>query len=107
MTWLDDTRISNDLIFRNLWLQLWHLVIPSIKIVCRMKWCFVTKIVLTYCEKKCSSDRQKLLKFEAAGREFPKFLRSLEYVIYSNSERSEQFMVTEYFFNLFLEVSQT
>ena len=25
--------------------------------------------------------------------------------IYSNSERSEQFSVTEYFFNLFLEVS--
>ena len=27
--------------------------------------------------------------------------------IYSNSERSEQFLVTECFFNLFLEVSQT
>ena len=26
--------------------------------------------------------------------------------IYSNSERSEQFLVTEYFFNLFLEISQ-
>jgi hypothetical protein len=26
---------------------------------------FVTKIVLTYCEKNCSSDREKLLKFEA------------------------------------------
>ena len=40
---------------------------------------FVTKIVLTYCEKKnCSSDREKLLKFEAEGREFAKFLRSLE-----------------------------
>ena len=39
---------------------------------------FVTKIVLTYCEKNCSSDREKLLKFEAEGREFAKFLRSLE-----------------------------
>ena len=29
----------------------------------------VTKIVLTYCEKKNSSDREKLLKFEAEGRE--------------------------------------
>ena len=25
----------------------------------------VTKIVLTYCEKNCSSDQEKLLKFEA------------------------------------------
>ena len=28
--------------------------------------------------KKNSSDREKLLKFEAEGREFAKFLRSLE-----------------------------
>ena len=28
--------------------------------------------------KKCSSDREKLLKFEAEGREFAKFLRSLK-----------------------------
>ena len=45
------------------------------------KWYFVTKIVLTYCEKKCSSDREKLLKFEAKSREFSKFLRSLEQFI--------------------------
>ena len=32
-----------------------------------------------YCEKKkCSSDREKVLKFEIEGREFAKFLRSLE-----------------------------
>ena len=37
------------------------------------KWYFVTKIVLTYYEKKFSSDREKLLKFEAEGREFEKF----------------------------------
>ena len=42
---------------------------------------FVTKIVLTYCEKKCSSDQEKLLKFKAEGREFAKFLRSLEQFI--------------------------
>ena len=36
------------------------------------KWYFVTKIVLTYCEKKCCSDREKLFKFEAEGREFSK-----------------------------------
>ena len=31
--------------------------------------------------KKCSSDREKLLKFEAEGREFAKCLRSLEQFI--------------------------
>ena len=41
-------------------------------------WYFVTKIVLSYCEKNCSSDREKLLTFEAEGREFEKTLRSLE-----------------------------
>ena len=47
--------------------------------------------------KNCSSDREKLLKFEAEGREFAKFLRSLEQ-FYSNSERSEQVLVAECFF---------
>ena len=47
-------------------------------------------------EKKCSSDWEKLLKFEA---EVTKTMKK-------NSERSEQFLVTECFFNLFLEVSQ-
>ena len=41
-------------------------------------WYFVSKIVLTYCEKNCSSDREKYLKFEAEGREYPKILRSEE-----------------------------
>ena len=31
--------------------------------------------------KNCSSDREKLLKFDAEGREFAKFLRSLEQFI--------------------------
>ena len=31
--------------------------------------------------KNCSSDREKLLKFEAEGREFSKFLRSQEQFI--------------------------
>ena len=44
--------------------------------------------------KNCSSDQEKILKFEAEGREFANFLRSLE-----------QFLVTECIFNLFLEVS--
>ena len=41
-------------------------------------WYFVTKIVLTYCKKNCSSDQEKLLKFEAEGRELSKILRSQE-----------------------------
>ena len=45
----------------------------------------------------CSSDQEKHLKFEAEGREFAKFLRSLNRTIYSNSERSEQDLVTECF----------
>ena len=55
--------------------------------------------------KNCSSDREKVSKFEAEGREYAKILRSVDRTIYSNSERSEQFLVTECFFNLFLEVS--
>ena len=44
-------------------------------------WYFFSKIVLTYCEKKCSNDLVKLLKFEAEGREFANILRSLEQFI--------------------------
>ena len=48
--------------------------------------------------KNCSRDWEKLLKFEAEGQEFAKFLR---WTIYSKSERSEQFMVTECFLTCF------
>ena len=47
----------------------------------KMKWYFVTKIVVTRCEKNCSSDREKLFKFVDEGQEFAKFLRSLEQFI--------------------------
>ena len=43
--------------------------------------------------KQRSSDQEKLLKFEAEGREFGNILRSLEQ-FYSNSERSNQSVVT-------------
>ena len=44
------------------------------------KWYFVTKI--STLRKNCSSDREKkLLKIEAEGREFAKFLTSLEQFI--------------------------
>ena len=39
---------------------------------------FVSKIVLTYCEKSCLSDQEKLLKFEAEDQEFAKVLGSQE-----------------------------
>ena len=42
--------------------------------------------------KKCSSDCEKLLKFDAEGEEFAKFLRSLEQFI-----KKGQFFVTEGF----------
>ena len=54
--------------------------------------------------RNCSSDREKLLKFKAEGREFAKNLRSLEQFIQTVKGQTEQFLVTECFFNLFLEV---
>ena len=40
-----------------------------------------TKLFWPTVRKICSSDREKLLKFKAEGREFAKFLRSLEQFI--------------------------
>ena len=39
------------------------------------------KLFLTTVRKKCFSNREKLLKFEAVGREFAKKLRSQEQFI--------------------------
>ena len=47
--------------------------------------------------KNCSSDREKFWTSRLKAKNLQKFC--------SNSERSEQFLVTECFFNLFLEVS--
>ena len=66
---------------------------------------FVIKNVLTYCEKELF---YWLIKtFEIRGWR-PRICKNFEITrpIYSNSKRSEQFLVTECFFNLFLEVSQ-
>ena len=58
-------------------------------------------------DRENNNNKNKKKKNEAKGLEFAKFLRSLESrTIYSNSERPEQFLVAECFFNLFLEVSQ-
>ena len=47
--------------------------------------------------KNCPIDREKVLKSEAEGREVSKFFE-ITRTIHSNSERSEQFLVTECFF---------
>ena len=52
------------------------------------------KLFWTTVRKNWSSDWEKLLEFEAEGQEFVKFFRLLR-TIYSNSEMSEQFLVTE------------
>ena len=83
------------------------------------KWYFLNKIVLTNCEKKIflvtifweklvpvTIFWETLLKFEAEGWEFAKFMRSLKQSRYSNREGWEQFLVTKCFSNLFLEISQ-
>jgi hypothetical protein len=44
-------------------------------------WYFVTKLFWPNVRKNCSSDCEKLLKFEAEGQDFAKSLRSLEQFI--------------------------
>ena len=44
-------------------------------------WHFVTKLFQPTVRKNRSIDRKKLLKFKAEGKEFAKFLRSLEQFI--------------------------
>ena len=66
---------------------------------------FVTKIVLTYCEKKLFYWSRFFFEiWDWRPRICKKF--EITRTIYSSSERSEQFLVTECFFNLFLEVFQ-
>ena len=68
------------------------------------KWYFVTKIVLTYCEKKIVLAIEKnFWNSRLKAENLQNF--EITTTIYSNSERSEQFLVTECFLNLFLEVS--
>ena len=68
----------------------------------RNAWHFVSKLFLTCYEKKSSSDPVNLLKFEAEGREFVKFLRLLQQVI----QTMNTFCNRMFFFNLLLEVFQ-
>ena len=62
---------------------------------------------MAFCFQNCSDLllEKNVLVIEKT-LEFAKFLRSLNRTIYSNSERWEQFLKQNTFFNLFLEVSQ-
>ena len=61
------------------------------------------KLFLPTVTINCSSDRENILKFVAEGLEVCKNFE-ITRIIYSNSKRSEQILVTKCFFNLFLEV---
>ena len=66
------------------------------------QWYFVTKIVLTNCEKKLFWWSRKR---NSGWRQIICKLFEITRTIDSNRERSEHFMVTECLFYLFLEVS--
>ena len=70
----------------------WKLILECPYWEISQKWYFVTKIVLTYCEKKLFLWSRKTFEITRT--------------IYSNSEKSEQFLVSECCLNLLLEVSQ-
>ena len=59
------------------WAEIMKMFLLSFWKIEAKNWYSLTKFVLTY----CSSDREKLLKFKAEGREFANFLRSLEQFI--------------------------
>ena len=63
-----------------------------------MYYLFWNGVLCPTVRKNCSRDQENFLKFEAKIFEITR-------KIYSNSKRSEQFLVTECFFNLFPEVS--
>ena len=79
----------------------------SRKIDARLVFCYGILLTKSFWptvrKKKCSSDRDKPLKFKDEGRECKNF--EITRTIYSDSARSEQFLAKEYFFKLFLEVS--
>ena len=68
------------------------------------KWYFVTKIVLTYCEKKLFLWSRKTFVIRGWRSRICKIFE-ITRKIYSNSERSEQSLATECVFNFFLKIS--
>ena len=80
--------VTLDLIYNNQNENNWH------------KWYFVSKIVLIDYEKKIVPVfEKKFWTFEAEVWEFAKILRSLEQFTILDSERSEQFLKWNTFFN--------
>ena len=61
-------------------------------------WYFVTKIVLTYCEKKLLVLEKNFWNSRLKAKNLQK-LFEITRTIYLKSERSKQFLVTEGFFN--------
>ena len=59
----------------------------------------IAKLFWTPVRKNCFSDWEKLLKFDAKEFEITR-------TMHSNNERSKQFLETECFFNLFMEIFQ-
>ena len=66
---------------------------------------FFREMVLLDCEKKMFKWSRKTFEIRGWRLRICKIFE-ITRSIYSNSERSEHFLVTECFFNLFLEVSQ-
>ena len=66
---------------------------PHVFVSCSRTGILLPKLFWPNVGKNCSSDREKLLKFKAEGREFV-FFFEITRTIYSNSERPEQFLVT-------------
>ena len=79
----------------NLSLEFFSYIISGAKMVFYYQNCSDQPTV----RKNCSSDQEKLLKFKICK------IFEITRTIFSNSYKSEQFLVTECFFNLFLEVS--
>ena len=73
--------------------------------------CYLTFIIyktkseeMVFCYQNCSNDQEKKIEIRGWWQELAKKFE-ITRSIYSNNERSEHFLVTECFFNLFLDVS--
>ena len=68
------------------WLRLWvlsqaEMIITALLYSLSVNGILLPKLFWPTLRKNCSSDREKLLKFEAEGQQLEKFLRSLEQFI--------------------------
>ena len=79
--------------------KIFHIFIGFFK---RRNGILLTKLFWPTVRKKCSSDREILLRFETEGREFAKCLRALKHFFKLWKVRT--IFETECFLNLFLEV---